>query len=291
MSRLLVPAGAPHESKNCKNALLHLVFSFLQPETRCPGAMKRHILLVTLVSALMLTAACGDTAEQGVELPELPYNLIVAPGQDTTVGNYIIAQGIEPAQGELPARPFAAALYCYGTWSWPNQQQMREYQVFRSWLTTSPAEGDNSGLRYEDISITCDNADTTIQFKSSEFRKTLALLPSGASGSNILARGEGMTADVIRFPAAGVDSFGVRITETEVEPVVGSTGTGGTILARQGSNTVTLWPGGTEGFTYDPAQPVEIAAQRPAPDSLWDLLTVSYNEGAFTWKKTPGKPF
>lgn len=254
--------------------------------------MKRQVLYVTLVSALLLTSACGDSAVEGDNLPDLPYNLIVAPGRDTTVGNYIIAQGVEPAQGELPARQFAAALYCYGTWSWPNQQQMREYQVFRSWLTTSPAEGDNTGLRYEDISITCNNADTTIDFKSNEFLKTVALLPGGASGANILARGEDATSDVIRFPAAGVDSFGVRITETEVEPVVGSTGTEGTILARQGSNTATLWPNGsTEGFTYDPAQPVEIVAQRPVPDSLWDILTVSYNEGAFTWKKTSAKPF
>lgn len=253
--------------------------------------MKRHVLCVTLISALFLTAACGDAAMEGDDLPDLPYNLVVAPGQDTTVGNYIIAQGIEPAQGELPARQFAAALYCYGTWSWPNQQQMREYQNFRSWLTTSAAEGDNTGLRYEDIAITCDNADTTIQFKSSEFRKTLALLPSGASGANILARGEDETADVIRFPAAGVDSFGVRVTETEVQPVAGSTAADGMILARQGSNTVTLWPGGEEGFTYDPAQPVEIAAQRPTADSLWDVLTVRYNEGAFTWKRTQAKPF
>jgi hypothetical protein len=254
--------------------------------------MKRQLLYVTLTSALLLTAACEGGGDEDDGLPDLPNNLIVAPGQDTTVGNYIIAQGIEPEQGELPARQFAAALYCNGTWSWPNQQQMQEYQVFRSWLTTSPAEGDNTGLRYEDIAITCNNADTTIDFKSSEFRKTLALLPSGADGANILARGEGETADVIRFPSAGVDSFGVRITETEVDPVAGSTATQGTILARQGSNMATLWPGeGAEGFAYDPAQPVEIAVQRATPDSLWDVLTVRYNEGAFTWKKTGAKPF
>lgn len=248
--------------------------------------MKRHLLVLLAFSGILLVNACKQDAAVDDAQSQLPDRLTVAPGLDTTVGGYILVQGVMPKEGNQDARQFAAVLFCNGSWTWPNEQQTQQYNNFRTWLMTTPAESNNKGLSYQDISVTC-QADSTIQFKSNSFDRTLALLAAGVQGEHTITRGTGDAAGDIQFPANG-NPLTVHITSTAVEGGDAS-GTAGTVTATQaGKNVDIISNGRSASFTYDPGQPLTLTATRSSGDlqTFQDVVTLGYNDGALSWKQT-----